>query len=523
MTSNERQGSVGPANGSESLAEHVQQAAAGTLQQKHDGVDARVSGQRDTEVTMEPVPESATMTSRLTSVIQAIARATSIAEMVRLGGASLIVFAMSLFLMQGVEVTNDLQRFHWLLLQTALLGGAGFAVGYLLKENRGARIFFSLGLISIPANLAVLGGMIYSIMPAGSLSPQYPDYANWQASNFTEIAIALGTGTLVLVPMALFAFSVFARQSRLWLTGGYLFASSMLLIPIRSTWVVTFMAGLVAMGLLVLIRQRRSTVISVLTAEEKFAHLLLFLPPILMVARSAMLYSSEFNMLASLSIVAYLVLRFCSQRCQQSLWWNNIVPAFTALAAIYLSVLLSSLIALNGFFTGANLIFSLILGGLLLDLSRVVSSRRLRWWMHAAWAFLCIPAFFGNYVLWSGATSIVIMLAICLLMVVSGVVLMNRLVTVLGVLSLVGNLLVQGSYMSHMLMASNWMTLALMGGVIVVIGSLIDSYGVTARLKIQAWMKMAAKPEPAVSAESFVEKIVTEELPDDDKRSKLAA
>ena len=76
-----------------------------------------------------------------------IRKATTIAELTRLSGAALIVFALSLFLMQGVDASNDLQRYHLLLLQTSFLGAAGFAVGFLLKEPRGARVFFSLGLI----------------------------------------------------------------------------------------------------------------------------------------------------------------------------------------------------------------------------------------------------------------------------------------------------------------------------------------------------------------------------------------
>ncbi len=428
--------------------------------------------------------------SVMASVIRSIVRTASLAEFVRFFGAGMIVFALSLFLLQGVDATNDLQRFHLLLLQTGLLGVSGFAVGYLLKEPRGARVFFSLGLMSIPANMAVLGAMIYSVVNAGELTTHYPEYANWQASNLSEIATALATGAVVLVPMALFAFSIFARQSRVWLSAGYLVSSVVLLIPVRGTFMITVMAGLLVTGILLLIRRQRASREMVLTAGERFAQLLLFLPPVLMVVRSAMLYSSEFSMLVSLFSIAYLVLRFSSKQLKAPSWFANCVHLFTALAAVFLAGLLSSLVVTSGLFMAPSLAFCLILGVLLLDLSRLVPSAAVRWWMHLGWTLLCVPAFIGNHVFLAGAASIIVTLLICTLMIVSGVWFKTRLVTILGILALMGNVLIQGSYMTHLLFTSNWMTLAAAGAVIVVVGSLIERYGVSGRLKIQSWMRV---------------------------------
>ena len=452
---------------------------------------AREVSKRETGEEQNPAGEMAepSKSSAVASVIQSIVRTASLAELVRFSGAGMIVFALSLFLLQGVDATNDLQRFHLLLLQTGLLGVSGFAVGYLLKESRGARVFFSLGLLSIPANMAVLGAMIYSVVHAGELTTHYPEYANWQASNLTEIATAMATGAVVLVPMALFAFSVFARQSRVWLTAGYLLSSTALLIPVRSTFMITVMAGLVVMGILLPIRRQRALRERVPTAEERFAQLLLFLPALLMVVRSAMLYSSEFSMLVSLFSIAYLVLRFSSKQLKAPSWFANSVHLFTALAAVFLAGLLSSLVATSGLYMAPNLVFCLILGVLLLDLSRLVPSPAVRWWMHVGWALLCIPAFFGNYVFLSGVAAIIVTLLICTLMIVSGVLFKSRFVTVLGILALIGNVLMQASYMTHLLFTSNWMTLAAAGAVIVVAGSLIERYGVSGRLRIQSWMR----------------------------------
>ena len=425
------------------------------------------------------------------SVIAATVKATSIAGVVRFCGAGMIVLAVSLFLMQGVEVSNDLHRFHRLLAQTGLLGAAGFAIGFILKEPRGARVFFSLGLISIPANMAVLGGMIYSVVHVGELTTHYPDYANWQASSLSQIAIALVTGAVVLIPMAMFAFSVFARQSRVWLTSSYLLVSAVLLLPVRGTFSVTLIAGLLVVGLTLLLRRQRASRASVMTGEERFSQLILFLPPVLMIIRTALLYSSEFNMLVIMSGIVYLVLRSCCKQKQSPSWLANAIHLLSALAAVCLAGMLSSLLAVNMIYTAPNLSFCVILGGLLLELSRRVPSSTVRWWMHTGWALLCVPSLLSYYIFATNALSIIIGLLICAAVVASGILTRRRLVTAIGVLTLVANVLFQGAYMTSLVMNSSWISLTLAGAAIVASGSLIERFGVPCRLQLQAWLDRA--------------------------------
>ncbi len=424
--------------------------------------------------------------SVIAGVIQSLRRATTLAELIRLSGAALIVFALSLFLMQGVDASNDLQRYHLLLLQTSLLGAAGFAVGYWLKEPRGARVFFSLGLISIPANLAVLGAMVYSIMPTTNLSDRYPDYASWQASSLSEIVLAIVTGLIVIVPMSLFAFSVLARQSRTWLTCGYLFASSMLLVPIRGSMSITIISTVVAFCMVSLINNRRTASTTTLTVEERFSRILLFLPPLLMLARSAVLYSSDFHFTLALVIAAYILLRQCSRYCSGMSFWTNTLHVVTALSATWLSGLLGGLMTNHVFLPGASLVFILVLGGLLLDLSRVVASGSIRWWMHTGWALLCIPALFANYFFWNGTVSFVFGLLVSVLLIGSGFAFRSKLVAFLGVIGIGGNVLLQGNQVIAVLMDSNWMIVAMIGAAAIVSGSLIERHGVVIKLKIQA-------------------------------------
>ena len=430
--------------------------------------------------------DTCTDKSVIATLVQSLHRAATLAELIRLSGAALIVFALSLFLMQGVDAVNDLQRYHLLLLQTSLLGVAGFAVGYWLKEPRGARVFFSLGLVSIPANLAVLGAMVYSIMPATNLSDRYPDYASWQASSLSEIALAIVTGLIVIVPMSIFAFSVLARQSRTWLTCGYLFASSALLLPIRGSMSIILISAVVAVCMVTLITNRQTARPTTLTIEERFSRGLLFLPSLLMLARSAVLYSSDFHFTMALVIATYILLRQWSHYCSGTSFWTNTLHVVTALSATWLSVMLGTVMTNYVFLPGASLVFILVLGGLLLDLSRMVASGSIRWLMHAGWALLCVFALLISYLFWDGTVSFVFSLLVSSILIGSGFAFRSKLVAFLGVIGIGGNLLLQASQITGVLLGSNWMTVAIIGGAVIVCGSLIERHGVVIKLKMQA-------------------------------------
>ncbi|MGQ7848417.1 hypothetical protein ACUNV4_28220 [Granulosicoccus sp. 3-233] len=473
----------------------------------------------DENCTADVPPKSAI----LQSIIRSMVRTSTLAGAIRFCGAGMIVFALSLFLMQGVDAANDLQRFLLLLIQTTLLGASGFAVGYLLKEPRGARVFFLIALMSIPANLAVLGGMIYSVVHAGELTTHYPEYANWHASNLVEILTAMASGAVVLAPMAFFAFSVFARQSRVWLTVAYLLGSTVLLLPVRSMLPATLIAALLATALILLIRRHGSSRDKVMTGEERLARLLLFFPPVLILARSATLYASEFSMLVSLFSIVYLLMRFCCKQWHSPSWFANSVHLLTALAATCLAGLYSSLLAIGHINTSVNLSFCLILGALLLDLSRQVSSSSVRWWIHVGWALLCIPALFSYQLFLGGASSLVVTLLIGVLIVGSGVMTRRRLVTAVGILALLGSVLLQGRYMTHMLMTSNWMTLALVGAVIVVTGSLIERYGVSGKLGLQAWLNRPESTQMCQSSFTESKDVRLALKQNDEKRRDMAA
>ena len=94
-------------------------------------------------------------------ILYSIRNFATVSEALRILGAAILLASMSLFLLQGWNEGNDIRRYLMLLAQTGLLTAAGFALSHGLKETKGARLFFGLALVSIPANFTILGALLY--------------------------------------------------------------------------------------------------------------------------------------------------------------------------------------------------------------------------------------------------------------------------------------------------------------------------------------------------------------------------
>ena len=160
----------------------------------------------DTALSMESGPDTAS--GKLNRLLQSINQFATIAEVLRILGAGTLVASMSLLLLNGWHDGNDIYRYLKLLGLTGLLAAGGFSLSYLLKEQKGARLFFSLGLISIPANFGILGALIYSLIPDVNLATAYPGFAHWVGVDASSlIMVCLGAG-VVLLPLTVLGYAI---------------------------------------------------------------------------------------------------------------------------------------------------------------------------------------------------------------------------------------------------------------------------------------------------------------------------
>lgn len=461
-------------------------------------------------------------TAYFSRTLQAIREGTSMAGILRMGGAGLMVFSLCLFLMQGMEATSDLQRYLLLLGQTVLLTGTGFAVGFVLKEPRGARVFFSLALISIPANFAVLGAMIYSIAPLDAITTQYPTYASWQSTNLRELLIAGLAGLSVLIPMSVFCFAVLARHSKWWLSAAYLLASASLLIPLRETFSMTLISSACAIAIVALLSNRHAKRQRLATSEEKFAKALLFIPATLMLARSAALYNVDFHGTLAIVIAAYYLLRRLVIARSGNSALTMSLQILSASAAFILAIMLTSLLDSNFAFIAPMLVFSLAWLGLNIELTRFIDNAKIRGLIHGSWAVVSFCAIATDTLLFGDANGFIVNVTLALVLLASSVITHQKLSAVLGTVALMGVLIVNGTHLFSLFLDTGWIGMAVTGATTIVAGSLLDRYW--PMMKLRFFDRLNAKNADAMDMDApELQEDLTSEPQAEDLPERIAA
>lgn len=423
-------------------------------------------------------------TAYLARAFRAIREGASFAAILRLGGSGLMVFSLSLFLLQGMDTASDLQRYLLLLGQTMLLTGAGFAVGYVLNEPRGARAFFSLALVSIPAIFAVLGAMIYSMMSSNDIVTQYPAYASWQSTNVKELLIAVGAGYIVLIPMAVFCFAVLARHLKWWLSAAYLLACSALLIPLRDSLSTTVLCSVCVLIIVTLLSRQQAKRQRVTTPEERFAKALLFAPAVLILARSAALYNVDFYSALAVVVAVYFQLRRIVAQRSTATWLASFIPVISAACAVVLSGMIATLINNNLPFIAPALTFTLVLLVLNIDLVRFIDFSRLRATIHGFWAVVCFIAIAVDSLIFGSSMGFIVNLVLSVILLVASTFTRQRLGALLGAIALSGVLISNGSDLLASVLNAGWMGVAIAGATAIVAGSVLERFWPVMKIRL---------------------------------------
>ncbi|MEM7358770.1 MAG: hypothetical protein AAF431_06725 [Pseudomonadota bacterium] len=251
-------------------------------------------------------------------ILEQLKSIANVSEVIRIFGACAVIASMSLFLLEGWSNGNDIQRYLKLLGQTGLLTLAGLVLSLVVKEYKGARLFFGLGLISVVANFAILGALFYSLFPVDATIADYPEMVTWVAIK-AEVFWPVFAGALVALALVTrFCYSIFARNIANALTISFLLLNGLLLVPLRGSLSVSvlLLAGtLAAFYVIKALRKRDETVI---TAESKFAFVTLCLPLLVMAVRSLSLYQVDEIMMITINSLIYLGIRSAVARIQQT-------------------------------------------------------------------------------------------------------------------------------------------------------------------------------------------------------------
>lgn len=405
----------------------------------------------------------------------------TLASVLRVFGAATVIAAMSTFLMQDWSAGNDITRFYMMLAQTLLLATGGFGISYLLKENKGARVFFGLGLISITVNMATLGALVFSITQWGSGLVSYPGFAKWQSIDIASLLLALGAGLAVCIPAAVFGYLILVRRSVKTLALLCLFTNALLLFPVRESLFVGVVALLAILVPAWYIRQRIREDHGLHTPEGWFAIASVFAPAIIIVFRSVWLYPVDAWLQLILAGIAFALLRLFSPKTAEASVIRMVVNWLAVGAALSAAIPAAEIAVplLSGElrFTVFSGVFALLLldiaerspkkEGLVMLASMVLAGSHI------------LPVMLGD----GNALSPILCILSGIAVLMVGLHYRIRTVFLLGVAAIVTGMAQQVYDIVMLIDFSNWITLAVLGVSIIVAASVIERHGAVIRLK----------------------------------------
>jgi len=213
-----------------------------------------------------------------------------LSRVLRAVGAGVLLASASSFLLQNWATGGDLERYYTLLGHTAALAVLGFVWGLRANDAKGARTFLALAAGLVPANICILGGLVYSQFSWEGGATQVAHYASWVAPSGSAALLAVGVSLASLAGVAGLAFVSLARERARLLTALYVAVNSIMLVPSRDPSIVAVVAALQLVALGVFEGKVVRVTSSLRTLEGRFVRTMLFAPPVLVLLRSVLHY-----------------------------------------------------------------------------------------------------------------------------------------------------------------------------------------------------------------------------------------
>jgi len=448
---------------------------------------------------VEFVPRQSKM--NVDGVMESIRNFATLSEALRMLGATVLLASMSLFLLQGWNEGNDISRYLLLLAQTGLLAAGGFALSHGLKEARGARIFFGLALISVPANFTILGALLYSVLQWDGAVTSYPGYAEWRIEDVANIGITMGGAMLVLIPVTMFCFAVMARHSAKTLSLHFIALNTLLLLPIRGSLAAGTVAligtlyALYAIGKIVMKDRALNT------GEGKFALTTMFIPIGIILFRSMYFYQVDSLMVAMLSLAVFLSLRqastFPGRNPRLALGLDALSLPLALVVAIAFTDAVEPSVA-NALLAP---IFALTYSGLAIDVLRRSDSKVFARFVGVTISLFVSLAFIFTVALDPSGWTAIAAIGAGALLLLTGMAFRSHTATVAGSFTVLAGVFFGLDAIVTFVVAASWIDLAIFGASAIALGSLLDRHGVALKLRLGKWAEgiRVHEPEPQIA------------------------
>ena len=417
------------------------------------------------------------------SFFEKLGNIVSISQFVRAIGATAIIASMSLFMLQGWSEGNDITRYLKLLGQTGLLTTVGLILSFIVKEYKGARVFFGLSLFSVVANFTILGALTFSMVQWDSSLIDYPSMMKWVVVDPATFMGVFGGAALLLAVVSRFSFSIFARHIAGRLTLYFLLMCALLLIPVRSSLVISLLAGASLFVATQLVKSLSSREKVVMTLEAKFAMGMLFLPATIMILRAISLYHIDEILLTGLCGLAYSLIRFWVARVEEDPWKTHFLAVTQYAIGICFAFLLIDLLPSFPFAYHGFLVSALISLLVLDQLSRSSDESWKSWALNiTAFGLVFINlwiAVFDSNITWKISSLAVSLTVFITTWRAKEFVKDSHFAWLSANIGIAASVLLLITRVIELINMSNWMLIGITGVVLIVGASLYERYGLS--------------------------------------------
>ncbi len=409
--------------------------------------------------------------------------------LLRVLGATALIFAMYSFLAKGWQSGNDSFRYLLLLSHTGILAAIGLASGHYLKESKGARLLLVLALVSVPVNFAILGSFIHSqtTMIIAAHSGAFPDYVSWTVGSLNTALLISAGALVVLTPVVFLGFTVLARHMAVKLSLLFLFSNAAMLLPLRDPQNIGLMVLVLTIAVSVATRAFADKQVAAKTSEGVIALSLQLLPLSVLAIRNLWLYTPDEFLFAVLCVSVFLMLRQISLCLEAATKARVILDRIALIPALLIVLPLSSALA-DAIFLPESLVLPVSLAistAMVYDLSR-----RNQGYAGAYRLIAICEVLLGmllNLMLFDGllATLSCIVAGASLLMY--GYHARQRGVFLAGMALVLMGMLQQLFELIYRFDLSSWISFAILGIIAIVAGSVLESQGLRIRQRLNEW------------------------------------
>ena len=393
-------------------------------------------------------------------------------------GGIAVLLSLYSFMLNGWEGSSDLVRYSMLLGHTGLLAVIALLSGHFFKEGKGPRLLLMLALVSVSANFSILGAFIFSATTdVGGW--QYPQYLSWTVDGISTALITTTVACVILIPVIAVGFRTLARGLSVKLGVMFALSNLVLLLPMRDPWLLTVVVISLSVYTLLASAKTARQRTEANTLEGRVALLLQFLPIGILIGRNVWLYAADSFVYMAAALSIFVALRQCLLLMPSNNRFKTLVEFISAWAALCAGGGLITGLAGAGMSEALAIVAgSLLSGAMIYELSMRASAQRL--YRFLATALVVISLLF-NIVVGVGMLASMMALVGGVIMLVASFSLQQRALFIGGLILLVTSIGYQLLKAFQFYDFGYWATLAVLGVLAIVLGSVLESRGARIR------------------------------------------